>query len=187
METTSKPAEACERYGVTITSEFVPWSKSRNYVPGANETKRSLNWKVTVLVDGREVLTTDYMAGIAHCPAYKSTVWGPRQGLMTLYRATAVEHETETGRRALSGRALGGFGRGSRIEPKLADVIHSLLLDGDAIDYPTFEDWAPTFGYDPDSRSAELIYRQCLETGLKLRAALGETNLEALHEAFAEY
>lgn len=51
---------------LTIDSAFVPWSQSRNKA----EKHKSLNWRVTLKRDGREILTTDYSAGIAHAPSY---------------------------------------------------------------------------------------------------------------------
>lgn len=46
---------------------------------------------------------------------------------------------------------------------------------------------AETFGYDPDSRSAEKVYRACMEIALKMRAALGESGLSRLNEIFQDY
>ncbi len=52
---------------VTIESEFVPWSQSRN----KGEKHRSLNWRIRLLHAGRTILETDYSAGVAHCPSYR--------------------------------------------------------------------------------------------------------------------
>lgn len=65
MEETIDRAAAIAELGLTVESVFVPFSQSRN----KNEKHKSMNWKVTVKRNGREVLTTDYSAGIAHCPA----------------------------------------------------------------------------------------------------------------------
>lgn len=54
--------------GLTVESVFVPFSQSRNKA----EKHKGLNWKVTVKRNGRDVLTTDYGAGIGHCPGYKA-------------------------------------------------------------------------------------------------------------------
>lgn len=161
--------------GLTMTAQFVPWSQSRN----KGEDRRSLNWKVTLLRNGREILTTDYMAGVAHCPSYKQ---GDK-----VHRAQLVEWECEHGRRArtFSGSILGTSGK--LIEPKLDDVLYSLASDADAIEHPTFESWASDFGYDTDSRKAEAIYRACLETALKLRSALGDEGLRQLRDACQDY
>ena len=64
---------------VTIKSEFVPWSQSRN----KNEKHRSLNWRIKILRADRTILETDYSAGIAHCPSY-------RQGRQTTDTASAI-------------------------------------------------------------------------------------------------
>ena len=44
--------------GLTVTSEFVPWSKSRNAKPNPKTTDYGLNWRVTLNRDGREIVTT---------------------------------------------------------------------------------------------------------------------------------
>lgn len=164
-----------ERQGITITAEFVPWSKSRNFKAGAPVRDRNLNWKVTVKKDGRDVLTTDYMAGIAHAPSYPASM----AHNLTVADAEALEHETEKGRSTKPGRAL--------ILPKVEDVLYSLAQDAGAIDARDFEDWASDFGLDTDSRQAEATYRACLEIALKLRAALGDAGLAALREATQDY
>lgn len=61
-------AAAMESLGLTVKSEFMPFSQSRNKA----EKNPSLNWKVTLQRNGRDVLTTDYMAGCGHCPAKAS-------------------------------------------------------------------------------------------------------------------
>lgn len=60
---------------LTVKSVFVPFSQSRNRdeKDEKGRTRYSLNWKVTLVRDGRDVLTTDYGAGIAHCPGYAAT------------------------------------------------------------------------------------------------------------------
>lgn len=162
-------------FGLTMESVFVPFSQSRN----KGDKLPSLNWRVTLKHNGRAIIETDYMAGCAHCPAYNASIkeLGPRDSLM---RTRAIAFECEQGRRhAMVGKR--------NIEPNVFDVIHSLLMDGDAIDYSSFEEWADNYGYGADSRKAEAIYRQCLEYGLKLRNALGDTALSTLREAFQDY
>lgn len=59
---------------LTVKSAFVPFSQSRNRDEKRDgRTVYSLNWKVTLVRDGRDVLTTDYGAGIAHAPGYAET------------------------------------------------------------------------------------------------------------------
>lgn len=152
--------------GLTMTAEFIPWSKSRN----ADEKHPSLNWKVTLAHKGKDFLTTEYMAGCGHCPSYK-------QGLMSVDEDAAIKNECERGQTRL----------GKKIQPILADVLHSLATDADAIDHKDFEDWCETYAADPDSRKAEATYRACLDIALKLRNALGDDGLKQLREAVQDY
>lgn len=166
------PDEAIRELGLSITSRFVPWSQSRN----KHEKQPSLNWRVTLLRNSREILTTDYSAGAAHCPSYSRD---SKHG---------VEFECEHGVHKYPPDGSGPIERiRFPIKPDLKSVIYSLLTDADALDYATFEDWADNFGYDPDSRKAENIYRECLSLGLKLRAAIGDEGMRKLSEAFQDY
>ena len=160
------------KHGITMAVKFVPWSTSRN----ANEKRRSLNWKVTLSKGNSPILTTDYMAGEGHCPAYND---GYKPGTLrtTVDRDNAIKAECETGKTKL----------GKAILPDMADVIHSLVSDADVINYPTYESWASEFGFDEDSRKGEATYRACLKIALKLRAALGENGLAELRESCEGY
>ena len=184
----SNPQATVDRIGLTIRSEFVPFSQSRNKDadPKRNINKRSLNWRVTLVrtpinSPSRDILTTDYSAGVGHCPSYKQNArW-------TLDYAALIEHETETGRAATTRAGLGVKLKGPAITPNPLDVIASLVMDSSVLDESSFEDWASSLGYDTDSRAAESIYRACLDIALKLRNGLGEANLAALREAFQDY
>lgn len=183
MTATKESIEAiAAQLGLTLHSEFVPFSKSRN----AGEKSPSLNWKVTLRKNGRDILTTDYMAGCGHCPSYKASVkeLGSKDCIM---RDEAIRRECETGHRALP--VVGSVVRsmGMPILPDLADVLYSLASDSDALDSSGFEEWAEDYGYDTDSRKAEATYRTCLELALKLRNALGEQGLATLREALQDY
>lgn len=169
---------AASALGISISAEFVPFSQSRN----KGEPRRSLNWRATISHNGRAILTTDYSAGEGHCPAYNLSVKqaGGRNSLM---RDEMLAYECEHGR--VYRIAFSGFG--PKIAPPLADILASLMMESDVLDFGGFEDWASNFAFDPDSRSAETIYRACLEIGLKLRMALGDTNLAKLRKIAANY
>jgi hypothetical protein len=62
-------------------------------------------------------------------------------------------------------------------------VLHSLALDSRVLDEGTFEDWAGSLGYDPDSRKAEAIWKACVEIATTLRAGLGGRVVEELQLA----
>jgi hypothetical protein len=160
-----------------ITSAFIPWSQSRN--KGGKQP--SLNWSVSLLRDGCQILTTDYGAGIAHAPGYK---WGD----WSISRRDLVNWECEHGR---PGHIMAGGDimqkSAQPIVPDACDVLYSLAIDVNVLDARGFEDWASDFGYDTDSRKAESIYRACLEIALKLRNGLGEDGLCRLREACHDY
>lgn len=168
---------AVAELGLTMDAVFVPFSKSRN----AASKDPSLNWKITIKRNGREVLTTDYMQGSGHCPAYKT----PDRYAKARMIAYECEHGVSAWLAPSSDTVLGR--RGKPILPEIGDVFYSLVIDAGAIDHATFEDWASDFGYDTDSRSAEATYRACLEIALKLRAALGDDGLNKLREAAQDY
>ena len=166
--------------GIIIKSVFVPWSHSRN----AKEKNPSLNWIVTLQRNGRDVLTTDYMAGSGHCPVRKCATF--KAGTHALDKA--IRQECETGFPVLRYRDYGDFPTGREpIKPDTCDVVHCLVLDASVLDSGGFESWASEYGYETDSRNAEKIYRACLETALQLRAGLGEDTLQALRVAGDDY
>jgi hypothetical protein len=164
--------------GVSIECEFVPLSRSRN----AGEKHLTVNWRVDVRRLGnslvgeksRRVLTCDYSQGVAHLQGYDA------RAARTIDGDAAVRRACETG----PVKVLSPYNRPAvrAVAPSREDVLSSLAMDSDVLEYATFEQWAVEFGYDPDSRKGEAIYRQCLETALKLRAALGDAALEQLRE-----
>jgi hypothetical protein len=179
------PTEAIAALGLTVEAQFVPFSQSRN----KDENHRSLNWSVTVKRNGRDVLTTDYSAGIAHCPSYNAKVPSAWNRPDRMWQSAVCEFETDTGFKARGFTSWGGFSpdRKAPILPKSEDVLYSLTTDAGVLDCATYEDFAAEFGYEPDSRKGEAIYRACLEIALKMRAALGEDGLAQLREAFQDY
>ena len=209
-------AATLESLKLTVAAVFVPFSQSRNKA----EKSPSLNWRVTVKRDGRDVLTTDYMAGIAYCPGYsvktvpatfqahgyKNASGRPYPGTTSAYRSATPHEIVSQYRDALcAAECESGFPmeidpwdrstkntfkrkpKAPAIVPDPVDVLYSLTMDSGALNYGTFEDWASEFGYDTDSRSAESAYRACLETALKIRAAIGDAGMETLKTAFEDY
>jgi len=192
-DTSETLAQAIERLGLSIRAEFVPFSKSRN----AAEKHRSLNWRVTLVQryqngEGddryRDIITTDYAQGIGHAPAYKASV-KQAGSAYSMLRASAIERETETGRiTVFAPGGLAMFQNGKAIPaPSAADVVYSLAIDADVLNYARFEDWADELGFDSDSRKDEAIYKECMADALQLRAGLGSDGLESLQRAAQEY
>lgn len=74
------------------------------------------------------------------------------------------------------------FSQGYRIrkEPDAASVLRALALDASSVETRNFEEWAREYGYDPDSRKADNLYRACQKEARKLRKFLGEDLYEKL-------
>lgn len=172
--------------GVSIRSKFVPWSQSRN----KDEQYRTLNWRVTLVYKGRDVLTTDYSAGIAHAPSYKN--WNPAKhgNKNSLLHSRFLQFEAEQGREAVAFPGAPGVltqRGGKEILPDAANVVCCLVTDARyVLDAGGFEQWAVELGFDPDSRKAEAIWKTCIEHALAIRSHLGEPLMYSLVEAFEE-
>jgi hypothetical protein len=64
-------------------------------------------------------------------------------------------------------------------EPTEEEVLSCLASDATTPD-DGFEEWAREFGYDPDSRKAERVYKACKRQTEKLRGFLGQPAFEEL-------
>lgn len=71
-------------------------------------------------------------------------------------------------------------------KPKIADVLHSLILDASAAD-ENFHDWCANYGYSDDSIKAMNIYKSCLETAQALRKHFSPDTLRAVRELLQDY
>lgn len=177
MNRTKAPiTDTLNALGLSMEATFIPWSQSRN----REEPKKSINWLVTLKREGKGCLTTDYMQGIGHIPGF------PVQAKMTIFLDELLSCTCETGNvynyktgKAASPRKLP--------PPNITDVLQSLLLDSDVLDYVTFEEWASDVGYNPDSREAEKIYQACLKIALQMKQMFSGQELEALQELFQDY
>lgn len=168
---------AIESLGLTMTAEFVPFSQRKiDWQEGSRDVNRmTINWTCTISRNDREIMTIPFAQGNGHLPNANNKPLPP----------DSIRYACENGKVPAHGEH---FKRFVPIPPpKPEDVLHCLISDADAIDHPTFESWASDLGYDTDSRKAEATYRACLETALKLRAALGEDGLAKLREAFQDY
>lgn len=179
--------ECAARLKLGVKAEFVPLSQSRNK---AAKTP-SLNWRVTLTRDGRDILTTDYGAGHGHCPAYKLRKIGEqdrywRRSFDQVQR-DAIAKECETGRLHVIDSRGDIIRKTVHILPDECDVIYSLVRDSDVLNYASFEEWAANFGYDADSRSSEKIYQACRAIALQLRNGLVEKAFFELQQACHNY
>lgn len=168
-----------DELGLQINATLVPLSQSPDkdakYV-----NDMQIHWTVRVHRLKHALaadIQTTFSQGIGHLPKhlYSSGC------VMTADRDEAIRNALETGVYRF------GIKRGPLKRPTITDVLYCLMMDASALDHGTFESWAADYSYDVDSRKAEALYRACLETGLKLRAMLGDANLQRLREAFQDY
>ena len=71
-------------------------------------------------------------------------------------------------------------------KPKIADVLHSLIMDASAAD-ENFHAWCSNYGYSDDSIKALNIYKACLETAHALRKHLPPETLRQARELLQDY
>ncbi len=70
--------------------------------------------------------------------------------------------------------------------PKVADVLHSLILDASAAD-ENFHDWCANYGYSDDSIKAMNTYKACLEVAHALRRHFSPDTLRQMRELLQDY
>ena len=71
-------------------------------------------------------------------------------------------------------------------QPKVADVLYSLLSDASA-EQRNFHEWCSDYGHSLDSISALNTYRACLDTAAALRKCFSNELLAELRDLLAEY
>lgn len=75
-----------------------------------------------------------------------------------------------------------GSGHNGR-EPEVREVLSCMFLDSSGVATARdFEDWCSEYGYDPDIRGAERVYRGCVRQATALRRLLGD-DYDAVGEA----
>lgn len=72
------------------------------------------------------------------------------------------------------------------VKPSIADVMHALLSDAEAIDQ-SFKDWCDNYAYSDDSLKAFDTYRQCCETAAQLLKVFSRTEIAKMREALQDY
>ena len=66
-------------------------------------------------------------------------------------------------------------GYGIKEQPTAEAVLDCLASDSVGIENAqSFEDWAPEYGYDTDSRKAEKLFRVCEKDAARLKTFLGD-------------
>jgi hypothetical protein len=71
-------------------------------------------------------------------------------------------------------------------KPKVADVLHSLIMDANAAD-ENFHEWCANYGYSDDSIKAMNTYKACLEIAVALRKHFSPDTLRQVRELLQDY
>ena len=77
-------------------------------------------------------------------------------------------------------------GRNEPMQPKVADVLYSLLSDASA-EQRNFHEWCSDYGYSTDSINAFNVYSACLDTAQALHKCFSPEMLAELRDLLAEY
>ena len=182
MDTTTEKQDLAtylQTLGLTYTATFKPTPQ-----PADTVKNPQLHWSITIERNKR-TFECPYSEGIGHIKGYQQFHKTPydRRQAEARYRKTC-----ETGK--LYGHAPNidwDTVVGTQPSPKLADVLYCVTSDADVLNSPTYEEWASAFGYDPDSRKGEAIYRACLTQSLALKRIFSDAELNTLRELFQDY
>ena len=180
--TTQESNEALAELGFAITSNI-----PAGFVDG---DWPCVSYEVTITFKGKEVIRTTYRMGLGFVDIKKARPdsfaqrWSDedQEMIYTWERKPYAKFQDKQRQANIAAK----LARRQNVTPALAEVLHCLLMDGEAFfNAQSFEDWASDFGYDSDSRKAEEIYRKCDATGRKL-AQLPREVLEQVRQLTAD-
>lgn len=187
MQTQEKitPESAIAKFGLALESSMP--------LGGVTDDWPHISYQCRITRDGREVWSGPYKLGIGHVHVvdpYKSPGLARRVCMSAdeehmLYCMKSRPHANFKDK-ATQSSACAKLAIAQKVAPKLPDVLHSLLLDGSAVD-ARFEDWCAEYGYSDDSIKALDTFRECERIGKALLRAFTRAELEELREAFSGY
>jgi hypothetical protein len=157
--------------------------------PASAGADNMLEYTVRIRHNGNLVIAIPYRMGIGFVDLKKPL-------LRYLYSFTANEEAmfyawkkspyANFKDKALQLRVAVKLANSQKVKPQLANVLHSLMLDGEAFfNAQSFEDWAGEFGYDQDSRKAEATYRECDRIGRILANKLDKETIRKVQNITA--
>lgn len=149
-----------------------------------------IEYTLQLMRDGRPVWTGDYRLGVGHVKAiqrfgYTIAMSESEKRFLAAWQAKPHANFLD---KQLWAETAARLAKAQKVEPKLEDVCHSLLMDGSAFfDGETFEDWCGSLGYDTDSIKAKETFDACDKTGRELMRGLGRDNVKKLREWAQNY
>lgn len=176
------PQAVIERLGITL--------ESSSPLGGVDGDWPHIGYQCRIARNGREVWSGPYKLGIGHVQIvdpYKTRTSAllsvdEKNMLSAMARRPGAQFRDKK----LQAFACAKLAFVQKVTPKLPDVLHSLLMDGAAIDQ-TFEDWCAELGYSDDSIKARDTFEQCERIGKSLARAFTRAELDELREAFQGY
>lgn len=158
-ETDAKITEYLQSIGVAYSCRYVGETVK-------NDDWKCDAWRVSFTRSSKPAIETDYFTGLGH------RKW-PKYYKIKFPKNTRG-HEREE--RLHLKPAI----------PSSAGVLHSLLMDANAID-TSFECWCSDYGYSSDSISAFNTYRSCCEIGEKIRRLFGHNEMSTMRDMLCDY
>lgn len=163
--------------------QFEDFAKKYNVTMKATPIKnRAINlqdwvaahWKYTLYRNGKPFHTGEYSSGLGNALSWLKTA--PNQQFLRLevrdYR-NPLNHEGFTERLTTAWQR--------HVPLSIGDVLWCLQMDTMSCDQK-FEDWAPEYGYDPDSRKAYAIWESVNNERRNIRLAFTAEELAEFYE-----
>jgi hypothetical protein len=152
-------AAIAEEYGIKVKAVFVP----QTFTEKTPTLDMGRKWKVEINGGGRKI-DSEFTQGVGHCPSYKQR--------LTVHDKQQLVREC------------------AELDPKLdkntaeivaLEALWSVCSDClGVMNVRDFEDWAIDLGLSTDSRSAEAVYRKCLDTYQLMRGCFGDSAIETI-------
>ena len=166
--------------GVTMACQHVPTTFNPN---AKGDDWNHIEWSCTIQ-SKRGKFTTKYCQGIGHLP--KNLRVGVGFGTrITNHLAGGIISALATGRTQKIAGNQWSAGK-PLTPPDITDVVSSLLMDADAADYESYEQYAGEMGMDADSLKGQKIYEACRQVALDLNRVLGAALVEELRPLAGE-
>lgn len=143
-------------------------------------------FQTKLLLNGETILSSPFRLGMGHAkltnPPHSLTGDKERSMFESIKRHPCAKFVDQ----GLYLRVMLKVAQKQCLRPKLADVAHSHLMDGDAFfSGETFEEWCHDYGYDSDSRKAYDTWKSCDESGRLLQRS--GLNIDKLREILEDY
>jgi hypothetical protein len=167
------PAHVIGELGISADFEFVP----HNYA--ITEKYPQVNWKV-ILSRKERTMAIEYHQGCGHIKL-PDKIFGIHP--KSLLRWGAIIQVCNIGK----AKSTMGAVVYTQPPPSVIDVLYSLILESDVLDYPTYEGWALETGYSPDSRNGESVYNLCRQQTWALLQLVGYEGIKRLRGAYIDY